>query len=194
MTNLTNMLVDTAAEHGDRIAIRLDDLAIPYAGLEASTRYVAGLLAAKGVGPGDAVGVMLPNVPYFPSVFFGALRLGAVVVPMNPLLKEREVGFQLKDSGAKLIVAWHQFGAAAAGGRGRRGRGGDPRRAGRDRAGGRRRRADRGDRRARGRRHGADPLHVGHHGHAEGRRAHPRQPVRGRARWRSTSSRWGRTR
>jgi long-chain acyl-CoA synthetase len=111
--NLTGMLIDTAGEHGDRTAIRLDDLAIPYAGLEASTRYVAGLLAARGVGAGDAIGVMLPNVPYFPSVFFGALRLGAVVVPMNPLLKEREVRFQLKDSGAKLIVAWHQFGAAA---------------------------------------------------------------------------------
>jgi long-chain acyl-CoA synthetase len=113
VSNLTTMLSDTAAEHGDRIAIRLDDLAIPYAGLEASTRYVAGLLRGKGVGPGDAIGVMLPNVPYFPSVFFGALRLGAVVVPMNPLLKGREVGFQLKDSGAKLLVAWHQFGEAA---------------------------------------------------------------------------------
>jgi long-chain acyl-CoA synthetase len=113
LTNLTNMLVDTAAEHGDRTAIRLDDLAIPYAGLEASTHYVAGLLASKGVGAGDRIGVMLPNVPYFPSVFFGALRLGAVVVPMNPLLKEREVGFQLSDSGARLIVAWHQFGEAA---------------------------------------------------------------------------------
>ena len=53
--------------------------------------------------------MQLPNVPYFPVVYFGALRLGAVVVPMNPLLKGREVGYHLKDSGAKVLVAWHGF-------------------------------------------------------------------------------------
>jgi long-chain acyl-CoA synthetase len=49
----------------------------------------------------------MPNVPYFPIVFFGALRLGAVVVPMNPLLKGREVAYYLSDSGANVVVAWH---------------------------------------------------------------------------------------
>ena len=60
---------------------------------------------------------MLPNLPYFAFCFFGALRLGAEVVPMNPLLKEREVAFHLGDSGAKLLLAWHQFAEAAAAGR-----------------------------------------------------------------------------
>src|SRR3954447_8871493 len=55
----------------------------------------------------------MPNVPYFPIVYFGALRLGAVVVPMNPLLKSREVEYHLSDSGAKVLVAWHQFADAA---------------------------------------------------------------------------------
>ena len=110
------MLIETAAEHGGRTAIKLDDLELPYAGLEGATRHAAGLLAAKGVGPGDRVGLMLPNVPYFPVLFYGALRLGAVVVPMNPLLKEREVGFHLRDSGAKLLFAWHQFGEPAGAG------------------------------------------------------------------------------
>ena len=59
---------------------------------------------------------MLPNVPYFPFLFFGAMRLGAVVVPMNPLLKEREVAFHLDNSGASTIVAWHQFEEAATSG------------------------------------------------------------------------------
>jgi long-chain acyl-CoA synthetase len=65
--------------------------------------------------------MQLPNVPYFPIVYFGALRLGAVVVPMNPLLKEREVAYHLSDSGSKVIIGWHQFadpavaGAAEAG-------------------------------------------------------------------------------
>jgi long-chain acyl-CoA synthetase len=116
MANLAQMLIETAAEHGGRTAIKLDDLELPYAGVEGATRHAAGLLAAKGVGAGDRVGLMLPNVPYFPVLFFGALRLGAVVVPMNPLLKEREVAFHLRDSGAKLLLAWHQFEEAAAAG------------------------------------------------------------------------------
>jgi long-chain acyl-CoA synthetase len=48
-------------------------------------------------------------VPYFPIIYFGALRLGAVVVPMNPLLKDREVAYQLSDSGARVMVGWHDF-------------------------------------------------------------------------------------
>ena len=116
MTNLARMLTDTAAEHGDRPAIKLDDLVLNHSALEGASRHVAGLLRARGVGPGDRVGIMLPNVPYFPVLFYGALRLGAVVVPMNPLLKDREVGFHLSDSGARLLFAWHQFAEAAQGG------------------------------------------------------------------------------
>jgi long-chain acyl-CoA synthetase len=113
MTNLAQMLTDTAAEHGDRPAIKLDDLVLSHAALDGGSRHVAGLMQARGVESGDRVGLMLPNVPHFPFLFYGALRLGAVVVPMNPLLKEREVAFHLSDSGAKLLFAWHQFGAAA---------------------------------------------------------------------------------
>jgi long-chain acyl-CoA synthetase len=59
----------------------------------------------------------------FPIAFYGALGAGAVVVPVNPLLKSREVAFYLSDSGAKVLVAWHAAageaakGAAAAGAR-----------------------------------------------------------------------------
>jgi long-chain acyl-CoA synthetase len=74
---------------------------------------VAGLLAEHGVGPGDRVGIMLPNVPFFPVCYYGVLRMGAVVVPMNVLLKRREVAFYLRDSGAKLLFAWHGFAADA---------------------------------------------------------------------------------
>jgi long-chain acyl-CoA synthetase len=56
---------------------------------------------------------MLPNVPHFPVVFYGAQRAGAVVVPMNVLLKGREVAFYLRDSGAKVLFAWHGFAEAA---------------------------------------------------------------------------------
>jgi long-chain acyl-CoA synthetase len=113
MTNLGTLLTDSATRHAERIALKLDDVALPYAVVEEASARVAGMLAAKGIGPGDRVGIMLPNLPYFAFAFHGALRLGAEVVPMNPLLKEREVAFHLGDSGAKLIFAWHQFAEAA---------------------------------------------------------------------------------
>ena len=56
---------------------------------------------------------MLPNVPQFAVAYYGALRAGAVVVPMNVLLKEREVAFYLRDSGADVLFAWHEFAGAA---------------------------------------------------------------------------------
>jgi long-chain acyl-CoA synthetase len=87
---------------------------------EASSR-VAALLINRGVQPGDRVGCMLPNVPQFAAVYYGILRAGAVVVPMNVLLKTREVAYYLRDSQARLVLAWHGFaedaeaGAAVAG-------------------------------------------------------------------------------
>ncbi len=140
-----------------------------YALLDEGSKRIAGMLREKGVEPGDRVGIMLPNVPYFPIVYYGILRLGAVVVPMNVLLKGREVAFYLKDSGAKVLFAWADFGEAAG--------------AGADEAG-----AEliavapgefeqlvmaaepvAGGRRTRRRRRRGDPLHVGDDRHAQGR-------------------------
>jgi long-chain acyl-CoA synthetase len=111
--NLADILADSAAEHGDRIAIKLDDFELAYKHLDAAACGVANLLAEKGVEAGDRVGIMLPNVPYFPVCYYGALKLGAVVVPMNVLLKKREVCFYLKDPEAKVLFAWHEFAEAA---------------------------------------------------------------------------------
>src|SRR4051812_2860533 len=113
MTNFAEELSAAAADAADRPAVKLDDIVLNYAALDAAVARAAGLLRSKGVEPGDRVGMQLPNVPYFPIVFYGALRLGAVVVPMNPLLKGREVAYHLSDSGSKLIVAWHGFEEAA---------------------------------------------------------------------------------
>jgi long-chain acyl-CoA synthetase len=109
--NLAENLVRTAAEHPDRVAIRLGDLSLSYADLAASSASVAGLLSSRGVGPGDAVGLMLPNLPQFPAVYYGILRTGALVVPMNPLLKAREVAYHLADSGARVLFAWSGSGS-----------------------------------------------------------------------------------
>src|SRR3954468_7792799 len=113
MTNFAHELEAAVAEAPDRPAVKLDDLVLPYAALDAGVARAAGLLRAHGVGAGDRVGLQMPNVPYFPVLYYGALRLGAVVVPMNPLLKAREVEYHLADSGAKVTVAWHDFAAPA---------------------------------------------------------------------------------
>jgi long-chain acyl-CoA synthetase len=114
--NLATILTESAQRAGDRTALKLDDVEVSYAMLDGASAHVAGLLKSKGVEPGDRVAIMLPNVPYFGVVYYGVLRAGAVVVPMNVLLKGREVGFYLKDSGAKLLFAWHDFADAASAG------------------------------------------------------------------------------
>ena len=116
MTNFAQHVTDAAADAGDRPAVKLDDAVLTYAVLDGAVARAAGLLRSLGVEPGDRVGMQLPNVPYFPIAYYGALRLGAVVVPMNPLLKDREVAYHLSDSGSKVLVAWHGFAEAAEGG------------------------------------------------------------------------------
>src|SRR3954453_12692539 len=111
--NLATVLTESAARAGDAVAIKLDDAELSYKQLDGASAHVAGLLRSEGVEPGDRVGIMLPNVPYFPVVYYGVLRLGAVVVPMNVLLKGREVEFYLKDPEAKVLFAWHDFAEAA---------------------------------------------------------------------------------
>ena len=114
MANLGCMLDQAAADHGERPAVRLDGLVLSYAELRDAAGRVASLLSSLGIEPGDRVAVMLPNVPAFPIAFFGALGAGAIVVPMNPLLKSREVAYHLGDSGAKVVFAWHEAAVEAA--------------------------------------------------------------------------------
>jgi long-chain acyl-CoA synthetase len=113
MHSLAQLLTETTARYGERPALRLDDTVVSYDALNEGATRVAGLLKDRGLEPGDRVGIMLPNVPYFGAVYYGALRAGGVVVPVNVLLKGREVAFYLADSGAKVLVAWHGFADAA---------------------------------------------------------------------------------
>src|SRR5687768_12968272 len=105
MTNLAQNLIDTAAKDEEHPALRMDDVVLSYGRFRDAALRVGAALLARGVKPGDRVGMVLPNVPSFPVVFYGALLAGAAVVPMNPLLKAREVEYYLRDSGAKLVVA-----------------------------------------------------------------------------------------
>ncbi len=119
--SLAYNLIAAAERYPDRPALRIEDAVITYAELDDATARVAGLLRDRGLEPGDRVGIMLPNVPEFAIAYYGVLRAGGVVVPMNMLLKQREVAFYLGDSEAKLIFAWHEFAAAAEAGAGEAG-------------------------------------------------------------------------
>jgi long-chain acyl-CoA synthetase len=109
MTNLAKNLTDTTSLHAEKVALRVDDAAMTYRDLDNASTRVAGLLHDRGLKPGDRVGIMMPNVAEVPVIYYGALRAGCVVVPMNPLLKAREVSYYLGDSGAMLLFAWHTF-------------------------------------------------------------------------------------
>jgi long-chain acyl-CoA synthetase len=107
--NLASIVTEAAEKDGDHVAVKLDDAEFTYAELDEASARVAGLLRARGIEAGDRVGIMLPNVPYFLACYYGVLRAGGVVVPMNVLLRKREVAFYLRDPEAKLLFAWHDF-------------------------------------------------------------------------------------
>jgi long-chain acyl-CoA synthetase len=107
--NLASLLTESAKRSPDAPAIRLGESELSYAELDDRSARLATLLGEQGFKPGDRVGVMLPNVPEFPIAYYGVLRAGGIVVPMNVLLKRREIAFYLEDPGAKLLLAWHGF-------------------------------------------------------------------------------------
>ena len=109
MTSLSTNLVASKERNPNRVALRCDDLQFTFAEFDAAAARVATLLEQAGVEPGDRVGVMLPNTPAFAIVFYGIIYRGAVAVPMNPLLKAREVTYYLSNSGAKALFGTPAF-------------------------------------------------------------------------------------
>jgi long-chain acyl-CoA synthetase len=89
--NLASIVLRSAHTHADRAALRHGDEVMPYRQLDRDGAGVAGLLRERGVRPGDRVGIMLPNTPEFAVIYYGVLRAGGIVIPMNQLLKAREL-------------------------------------------------------------------------------------------------------
>ncbi|MGW0819308.1 long-chain-fatty-acid--CoA ligase [Streptomyces viridiviolaceus] len=106
MLNLASLLEDSARCHPTRDALVLGDTRLTYAQVDSAANQVANLLVERGVRPGDKVALSCPNVPYFPIVYYGILKAGAVVVPLNVLLKGREVAYHLADSEAKAYFCF----------------------------------------------------------------------------------------
>ncbi|THV42184.1 AMP-binding protein [Glycomyces buryatensis] len=103
--SIASILAESARLHADRPALHFMGHTIPYRALWDQTRDYAGALAARGIGPGSRVAMLVPNVPDFPRVYYAALALGAVVVPIHLLFKAEEIEFVLRDSEADLLVA-----------------------------------------------------------------------------------------
>ncbi|GAA3545198.1 long-chain fatty acid--CoA ligase [Nonomuraea rosea] len=116
--NLADRLHTAARRLGGRAVLTLDGAELTYGTLEELSARLAGLLLARGIRAGDRVAIMLPNVPEFGVVYYGVLRIGAVVVPLDPLLKRREIAAYLGDCGARLLIAWHAFAETAEAGSG----------------------------------------------------------------------------
>jgi long-chain acyl-CoA synthetase len=104
--NLSIFLEDSARHYADRDAVVLGDLRLTYAQVDAMANQVANLLVELGVERGDRVALSCPNLPYFPVVYYGILKAGGVVVPMNVLNKGREVAYYLDDSEAKVYFCF----------------------------------------------------------------------------------------
>lgn len=102
--NLAGLLSESARAHGARPALLDGDERVEYADLEARAMRCASVLEGRGVRAGDRVGIQLPNGAAFAAAFYGALRLGAIAVPLNVLLKPPEVRRRLEHAGASAIV------------------------------------------------------------------------------------------
>ena len=106
MLNLSAILEQHTRRRPDAEALVCGDKRLTYAQLNGWANQVANALAASGIRRGDHVALLCPNLPYFPAIYFGILKTGATVVPLNVLLKPREIAYHLRDSDAKAFFCF----------------------------------------------------------------------------------------
>ena len=106
MLNLAFILEDSAKRYPAKAAFTFMDTTLSYAQINGAANQVANGLKAKGIKPGDKVALSCLNLPYFPIIYFGILKLGAIVVPLSVLLKKDEIEYHLKDSEAKAYFCF----------------------------------------------------------------------------------------
>ena len=106
MMNLAAALQRNAATKPDKIALVCGDIELTYAQFDAMAGKIANALIQNGVNAGDRVAISCPNLPFFPLVYFAIQKAGAVTVPLNVLLKSREIKYHLEDSKAKFYFCF----------------------------------------------------------------------------------------
>src|SRR5207247_7492799 len=103
---LAVILIESAHAAPDKPVAVFDGGQLTYRQLDQASDRVAANLAAAGIRPGDRVALQLPNIPQFLISYFGILKAGAVVVPLNVLLRAPEIAYHLDDSGAMALITW----------------------------------------------------------------------------------------
>ncbi|GAA0456546.1 long-chain-fatty-acid--CoA ligase [Alkalibacillus silvisoli] len=101
---LQSYLVESAENYPNKTAIHFMGKEITFQELHDSVKKFASYLQGLGLEKGDRVGIMLPNTPQAVIAYYGTLLAGGVVVQTNPLYTERELEYQMSDSGAKVLV------------------------------------------------------------------------------------------
>ncbi|GAA1742045.1 long-chain fatty acid--CoA ligase [Aeromicrobium alkaliterrae] len=104
--HLAGLLESSAETYPERIAVVFGDSRLTYAQVNGAANQVASFLVERGVKPGDTVALSCPNLPHFAFVYFGILKAGATVLPLNVLLKAHEIAYHLDDSGAAAHFAF----------------------------------------------------------------------------------------
>ncbi len=107
--NLATLLTESTKRYPGNTAVIFDNFKMNYAELHGASNKVANFLKTIGIRPGDKVALMLPNIPQFMICYYGILKAGGVVVPLNVLFKTNEVKYHLEDSDAVALIAWEGF-------------------------------------------------------------------------------------
>jgi len=106
MLNLSVLIEDSARRYPTKNAFTFGDASVTYQQVNMAANQIANGLIAKGIKPGDKVALSCLNLPFFPMVYFGILKAGAVVVPLSVLLKKDEIQYHLEDSDAKAYFCF----------------------------------------------------------------------------------------
>ena len=103
--SLQGLLEKATEKNPEKTALIYNNREISYSELNRVSNQFSNFIAGHGIKKGDRVALFMPNIPQFAIAFFGVLKAGAVVTTISPLHREREVAYQLQDSGARIIVA-----------------------------------------------------------------------------------------
>src|SRR2546422_9108347 len=102
--SLQDRLREVAGEVGDKPALIMGDRSVTFREIDRLSDHLAVALAKRGVRVGDRVTIFMPNSVEFVIAFYGTLKAGGVVNPINAQSKEREVRFQVDDAGATAVL------------------------------------------------------------------------------------------
>src|SRR3954449_6631081 len=111
---LVDLLRDSVSRYAHRPALESFGKQMTYAELGEAADAVASWLQKRGLGKGDRVAIMMPNVLAYPAILSGSLVGGCTVVNVNPLYTARELCHQVSDAGARILFVLENFGHTVA--------------------------------------------------------------------------------